>query len=164
MVTPVDNPPLSLNSELSGFIEEISLHYEKIYDLPRIGCRILALLLLVSEPIAMTGMESSLKVSHASVSTNLRLLTALGYVEKVLFSGDRTSYFRFLPRSRVKILVDRIAHYQELKHIIQKAEKEISFQGEATDHLREMMEYADLAIRMNSEFIKEWEQYIRSTK
>jgi DNA-binding transcriptional regulator GbsR (MarR family) len=163
MDTLVDNPPFLINPEISGFVEEISLHYEKIYDLPRIGCRILALLLLVPEPIPMTSMESSLKVSHASVSTNLRLLTALGYVERVLFSGDRTTYFRFLPRSRVRILSERIAHYKELKHIIQKAEKEISFQGETTDHLREMIEYAELAIRMNSEFIKEWEQYIRST-
>jgi DNA-binding transcriptional regulator GbsR (MarR family) len=164
MVTPSDNQPIQLDPQTLNFIEEISLHYEKVYDLPRIGCRILAILLFVPEPLSMMRMESWLKVSHASISTNLRLLLAIGYVEKVMFAGDRTAYFRFLPRSRVRILRERINHYQELKHTIQKAEKESSFRGETTDHLKEMVEYAELAIKMNSEFIKEWEQYIRSTK
>lgn len=159
-----DNRSLQLSPQANELAEKVSLHYENVYNLPRIGCRILALLLVLPDPISMLDMETYLKVSHASISTNLRLLVALGYVEKVLLSGDRTTYFRFLPRSRVRALQERIVHYQELKEVIAKARKEIPFDGDVPDHLQEMLDWADLAIKMNAEFIREWQLYIRSLK
>jgi DNA-binding transcriptional regulator GbsR (MarR family) len=153
-----------LSPQTIDFVEKIGSHYENVFNLPRIGCRILALLLVVPEPISMEHMENNLKVSHASISSNLRLLAAMGYIEKISYTGDRTTYFRFLPRSRVKALQERINHYQELKQVIDKAEKELAFPTEVRDHLEEMYAWANLAIRLNSAFIQEWEQHIRTMK
>jgi DNA-binding transcriptional regulator GbsR (MarR family) len=153
-----------LSPQALDFVEKVSLHYENVYSVPRIGSRILALLLLIPEPMSIEDLECSLKVSHASISTNLRLLGALGYIQKVTCPGERTTYYRFLPRSRVRVLQERINHYQELKQVIQDAVRELDLEQEGRARLGEMLAWSDLAIKMNSGFIAEWEEHLRSDK
>ena len=40
-----------------NFIEKVSLHFETVYGLPRIGCRILALLLISAGPRSSLELE-----------------------------------------------------------------------------------------------------------
>lgn len=152
-----DLPPRALD-----FIEKISLHYENVYNLPRIGARILGLLLLVPGPVQMDAMERILKVSHGSVSTNLRLLIVLNYVERITYPGDRCNYYRFLPRSRVRVLQERINHYRDLKKVIHEAQQELELKENASRSLEEMLAWAELAIAKNSQFIQEWDTYLHS--
>jgi DNA-binding transcriptional regulator GbsR (MarR family) len=164
MAPAAGQQPLQLTPQALEFVEKISLEYENVYSLPHIGGRILALLLLVSEPISIEDMEKTLQVSHASISTNLRLLSAIGYVEKVTFPGDRCTYFRFLPRSRLRVVHDRIIHYHELKQIINEALRDLNPGENARQNLEEMLVWGDLTIKMNSQFIADWEEYVHSAK
>lgn len=155
----LDRIRYAIGAQELDFIEKVSLHYENVYSVPRIAGRILGLLLIVPAPISMKDIARALSVSHGSVSTNLRLLKALGYVEKLHLSGERTAVFRFLPRSRARILRERISHYQELKQLVQAGQRELGLPEDIARRLDEMVAWSELAIKKFSEFIGEWEQF-----
>jgi DNA-binding transcriptional regulator GbsR (MarR family) len=155
--SPFDVPP-----QVMTLIERISAHYENVYNLPRIGARLLGLLLLYPEGLSMQVMENALQVSHASISGNLKLLGAMGYVEKITYAGSRITYYRFLPRSRVRVLRERIEHYQELIKVLQDARRDLDLNEAASQELVEMQAWAELAVEKNSQFIDEWKRYLQS--
>ena len=65
--------------------------YFESYGIPRIGGRILGLLLVADEPLSADSIASVLRVSCASVSTNFKLLLTSSLAEKVTFAGDRAN-------------------------------------------------------------------------
>jgi DNA-binding MarR family transcriptional regulator len=84
----------SLSAEEERFIESMGLFFER-QGVPRIGGRILGLLMLVEEPLALGELAELLRVSPASVSTNIRQLQASGTVEPASIPGDRRHYYVF---------------------------------------------------------------------
>lgn len=74
------------------FIEAMALHFERQGG-TRIGGRIHALLMLADEPLSLKRIAELLKVSAASVSTNIRACTAMGLVDPVNVPGDRQHYY-----------------------------------------------------------------------
>src|SRR5574340_1581451 len=83
---------ISLSPELRHFVESMGSYFEN-EGVPRIGGRILGLLLIAHEPLRPEDLASVLKVSRASISTNIRMLTSSSLVEKVSFLHDRYTYF-----------------------------------------------------------------------
>jgi DNA-binding Lrp family transcriptional regulator len=83
---------LSVDEE--GFIESMGLFLER-QGMPRIGGRILGLLMLKEGPLALGEIARLLRVSPASVSTNIRQLRASGTVEPAGIPGDRRHYYIF---------------------------------------------------------------------
>jgi DNA-binding transcriptional ArsR family regulator len=77
-----------------AFVEAIGLYFEKA-GMPRIGGRLLGLLLVSDGPRSLDDIATALRVSRASVSTNVRMLTATGLVELVSLPGDRRDYYVF---------------------------------------------------------------------
>lgn len=74
------------------FIEAMGLHFERQGG-TRIGGRIHALLMLAEEPLSLKRIAELLKVSAASVSTNIRACMAMGLVEPASVPGDRQHYY-----------------------------------------------------------------------
>jgi DNA-binding transcriptional regulator GbsR (MarR family) len=74
------------------FIEAMGLHFERQGG-TRIGGRIHALLMLAEEPLSLKRIAELLKVSAASVSTNIRACLAMGLVEPASVPGDRQHYY-----------------------------------------------------------------------
>lgn len=83
-----------LTPGIQQFIESVGLYFEQ-YDLPRIGGRMLGLLMVASRPLSLDDMATLLRVSRASVSTNARMTVDYGLVEQVSFPGDRRDYYRY---------------------------------------------------------------------
>jgi DNA-binding Lrp family transcriptional regulator len=83
-----------LSAEEERFIESMGLFYER-QGVPRIGGRILGLLLLAEKPLALGEIAGLLRVSPASVSTNVRQLQASGIVDPASIPGDRRHYYVF---------------------------------------------------------------------
>jgi predicted transcriptional regulator len=81
-----------LTPELRKFIENVGMYFET-FGIPRIGGRILGLLMIAHEPLSAEHIESILKVSRGSVSTNMRMLIGSGLAEKISPLGKRTSFF-----------------------------------------------------------------------
>ncbi len=84
----------SLTPEQQAFIERVGLYFEQ-YHLSRIGGRLLGLLLLIDRPLGIAEMATTLGVSRASVSTNIRETADFGLTERVGILGDRRDYYRF---------------------------------------------------------------------
>ncbi|MCE9666622.1 transcriptional regulator [Myxococcus stipitatus] len=74
------------------FIDSMGLYFER-QGSTRIGGRIHGLLMLAEEPLSLKAIARLLKVSAASVSTNIRASMAIGLVEPVSMPGDRQHYY-----------------------------------------------------------------------
>lgn len=85
---------LSLTPDDHQFIEAIGLHFED-EGTPRIGGRLIGLLILAEKPLSLGRIAELLKVSPASVSTNIRQFHNKGLVEEVSYPGDRRHYYTF---------------------------------------------------------------------
>ncbi len=90
-----DRDGFSLTPEDHRFIEALGLHFEKQAGFPRIGGRILGLLMLAPKPLALGSIAELLMVSPASVSTNIRQFHSRGLVEEISYPGDRRHYYVF---------------------------------------------------------------------
>src|SRR5436309_4951811 len=83
-----------LPTEKTRFVEGMGRYFEQ-FGLSRIGGRVLGLLMLAEEPLSLDDMATTLSVSRASISTNIRLATASGLAELVTKPGDRRDYYLF---------------------------------------------------------------------
>jgi len=87
------NDTLELTPGKLQFIEEMGLYFEH-YGIPRIGGRVLGLLMLTDRPLTLDAMAAALAVARSSISTNVRIGVNGGMVERVSFPGDRRDYYR----------------------------------------------------------------------
>lgn len=98
------------------FIERVGLYFEQ-YQVSRIGGRLLGLLLLLGGPFTLDQMAEALGVSRASVSTNMRVLAALGLAEHLSQPGDRRDYYRYADNPWQHGMEARIAGTRVLRQI-----------------------------------------------
>jgi hypothetical protein len=90
---PEKNHPFpALTPEVRKFIESMGIYFEN-EGVPRIGGRILGLLLITDGPLSAEQLASTLKVSRASISTNIRMLTSTSLVEKVALLDTRHTQY-----------------------------------------------------------------------
>ncbi|MDY7229509.1 GbsR/MarR family transcriptional regulator [Hyalangium rubrum] len=83
-----------LTADDHRFIESLGLHFED-QGIPRIGGRMLGLLMLAPKPLSLGTIAELLQVSPASVSTNVRRFHAKGLVQEISYPGDRRHYYVF---------------------------------------------------------------------
>ncbi len=76
------------------FIETLGLHFED-EGIPRIGGRMIGLLILADRPLSLGRIADLLKVSPASVSTNARMFLTRSLLEEISYPGDRRHYYVF---------------------------------------------------------------------
>ncbi|HOP60140.1 MAG TPA: MarR family transcriptional regulator [Candidatus Saccharicenans sp.] len=83
--------------EQKHFIEDISLYFEQM-GIPRMAGRILGVLLIANPPEqSIDDLCERLQASKSAISTNARLLSEMGLIERVPSPKPRRIYFRFLP-------------------------------------------------------------------
>jgi DNA-binding transcriptional regulator GbsR (MarR family) len=98
---------MDVKKEKEELIEMFGIHFEKLYNLPPLGSRILGILILdgCRDGITFESLVERLEASKSSVSTNLNLLLKLGKIKYYTISGDRKKYFKASPFS------ERLANY-----------------------------------------------------
>ena len=101
----------------SAFIERLGIYYES-YGVPRIGGRMLGLLLSAEEPVDAESIALDLGVSRASVSTNLRLLVGMGLAAKAPSPGSRRDRYDVAPDAWERAIVQRIEGFSRLATIV----------------------------------------------
>ena len=89
----MERSPSPLSPGMQEFIESMGLYFAQ-YNLPRIGGRILALMMVAERPLSLDDMAEMLLVSRASISTNIRLIVSAGWAEQIGIPGDRRDYYR----------------------------------------------------------------------
>jgi DNA-binding transcriptional regulator GbsR (MarR family) len=134
----------------------MGLFYEN-EGIPRIGGRILGLLLLAQRPVSPEEMSDVLMVSRSSISTNLRTLQLTELVEKESLPGDRIDYYIFAPNAWEKFLEDRLTQIIPLKEAAEEGLQACEPGHPGRQRLNEMIEWADLLKEVYERVIVEWQ-------
>jgi DNA-binding transcriptional regulator GbsR (MarR family) len=155
--SPGESKPLiRLTPELSKFVENMGLHYER-YGVPRSGGRILALLLLAQEPLAPEQLAEILEISRSNISTNLRVLQMSGLVEKVALSGERCDYYVFASDAWEQQLRSQMESVLELQEIAQEGLGSIDDEDPARAKIKEMVDWVNLLEGVYHKLIDQWQ-------
>jgi DNA-binding transcriptional regulator GbsR (MarR family) len=144
-----------LSPELSRFIESMGMYFES-YGIPRIGGRILGLLMVAHEPLSAENISSILKVSRASISTNFRVLLTSGLAERVTFPGDRTTYFAFPEIAWEKVMNVEIEAITSMKKIAQQGLNALSSEDSAYSRMQGMINWAEFLVEVYKNALVEW--------
>jgi DNA-binding transcriptional regulator GbsR (MarR family) len=150
-----DHQLLQLTPALSQFIENFARYFES-YGIPRIGGRILGLLMVAQEPLSSEAIASALKVSRASISTNLRFALNIGLAEKVSFPGDRITYYIFPESGLEGTLAIEIQGLGVMKRLIQQGLAALPPEAQARDRMEGLAEWADFLIQVWDHALIEW--------
>ncbi len=138
---------IALTDKEVRFIEKMGLYYED-YGIPRIGGKILALLMAVEEPISAEQISALLEVSRGSISTNVRLLSSAGFLEKTTQKGERTDYFKISEAAWENIIKLRIEGFQKLQELVEE--------GPQNQKMQEMLAWTMAMTESHQALLERW--------
>ncbi len=123
METPDGDKTPVLSPGLAEAIESFSLIFEQ-FGFPRMAGRIFALLILTEHQyVTQAELTDLLQASTGSVSTMIRLLEQLGFVERLSLPGHRRDRFRVradplveMSRRRIEGIIHMINAVEKAKH------------------------------------------------
>jgi DNA-binding transcriptional regulator GbsR (MarR family) len=153
-----------LSPALREFIESMGIYFER-FGLARIGGRILGLLMVADRPLSLDDMAGMLQVSRASISTNMRLITASNLAEQVSLPGDRRDYYRFGPDTWEQALTTEVDAIRWLRRIGERGLAAArASESTAREHLEELLEMCDLLVHDRTETIERLHALKRSKR
>jgi DNA-binding transcriptional regulator GbsR (MarR family) len=141
--------------QLSKFIEGMGIYFEN-QGVPRIGGRILGLLMITESPLSSESLASFLRVSAGSISTNIRLLITTGLVEKISIHGDRTTYFVFSETAWEELMVVSIQKAAIFKKIVQLGLTALPAGDISRRRLERAVEWTEFATDVYRKGLQEW--------
>ncbi len=147
--------PSPVTPALSKFIESLGGYFES-FGIPRIGGRMLGLLLTSEQPLSSENISAILKVSRASISTNLRMLLAVGWAEKTSFPGDRTTYYVFPENGFEKIFAMEIQASSTQKRFVEQGLSALPPKDSTRGRLEGLADWADFLIEFWQKAQIEW--------
>jgi DNA-binding transcriptional regulator GbsR (MarR family) len=128
-------PALEMSAGMAQTVESFSLMFED-FGFPRMAGRIFAFLILSEEPhVTQSELTDLLQASTGSVSTMVRLLEQLGFVERVSLPGHRRDRFKLRRDPLVEMSKRRIEGAIHMIDIIEKAKHHKEIGPVATDRL-----------------------------
>ena len=148
---------MKLSPPLTRFIENLAQYFES-FGIPRIGGRILGLLLVAPEPLSAEAISTILKVSRASVSTNVRFALQVGLVEKVSFPGDRITYYSFPETGLEKTLAVEVQGVSIMKRFVEQGLNALPPEDAARSRLEALDEWADFLLEVWQKALVEWQE------
>jgi DNA-binding MarR family transcriptional regulator len=157
-----DHKAVKLTPELSKFIEGMGMYFENS-GVPRIGGRILALLMIAHEPLSAEDIGGVLKVSRGSISTNMRILTAAGLAEKVSIPGNRTTFFESPETAFEQMVVARIRSSMTFRKLVDQGLAALTSEDFARHRLENAVMWTDLLIDTFEKVIDDWHEQKRSS-
>jgi DNA-binding transcriptional regulator GbsR (MarR family) len=134
----------------------MGLHFEE-YEVPRIGGRILGLLLTASHPVSSEEISEMLEASRSSVSTNLRTLLMTGLAERVSLPGERSDYYVFSDEAWEAILEIRLDRIEALREMAEDGLQGVQDNQLARARLKEITAWADMVEKAYEGIIKAWQ-------
>ena len=146
-----------LTPELSRFVEGMGMYFEN-QGIPRIGGRMLGLLMIAHRPLSAEDLAAILKVSRASLSTNFRSLLLSGLVDKVTLYGDRTTYFVFSDAALEHRTVTGTLGAMAFRQLVQQGLAALPPKDPARHHLDTSLEWSDLIIEAFQGVLRDWQR------
>lgn len=155
--TSDSTPPISGDKiTLSKFIENMGLHFEE-YGVPRIGGRILGLLLAASRPVSSEELSEMLEASRSSVSTNMRTLLMIGLADRVSLPGERSDYYIFSDEGWEAILKIRLDRIESLREMAEDGMRGMQDQHPAWVRLEEITAWTEMVEKAYEGILQAWQ-------
>lgn len=140
---------------VTRFIEQMGLSAQTD-GVPRIAGRIFGYFVINGGPISFTQLAQELQVSRASVSTNVRILASIGFIERVALPGDRQDYYQLAASPFLRMIESYLLRMQRMQGILGAAIKSIPQDMEDThQRLRQMDHFYEAAVRSNRQLLDE---------
>lgn len=151
--------PLALSPEMEQFVESMGRYFEQ-YGIARIGGRILGLLMIADRPLSLDEIATCLRVSRASVSTNIRLATASDLADLVTFPGDRRDYYVMIEDAWGHGLSAEMKAMPPLRRIAERALEAVgSADGVTREKLEEMIDFCDFVMEERRGMLERWQAH-----
>ncbi|MDA8336812.1 MAG: transcriptional regulator [Peptococcaceae bacterium] len=150
----MDDIAIVLTEDKYRFIEKMGLYYEN-YGLPRIGGRILGLVLIADRPVSGEEIARLLRVSRSSVSTNLRLLLSFVFLEKVAVPVERSDYFAVSELAWRNTIKMRIEAYRNLQGIAEQGLAACDPDASSSGRLLEMLRWVKALAESHEKLLAE---------
>ena len=147
-----------LTAELQKFIDGMGVYFES-QGIPRIGGRMLGVLMIAHWPLTPEDMANVLQVSRGSISTNLRMLTASGMVERALMPGSRLTHFAFSDEAMEHRIAAGIRSTQAFRRLVQEASAALPGGDPSRHHLVDSLEWSDLLLEALHNAIEHWKAH-----
>jgi hypothetical protein len=149
----------AVSPSLREYIESMGVYFER-YGLPRIGGRVLGLLMVADRPLSLDTLATTLQVSRASVSTNMRLILASSLAEQISLPGDRRDYYRIGQETWERSLRAELEGIAMLRRI---GERGLAAAGTservAREHLEELLAFCDLLLADRRGTLEHWRAF-----
>mgnify|MGYP000260780485 CR=1 FL=1 len=150
------------SKKFSEFIEEAGVLFEYFGTTRMIG-RIFGWMVVCRPPHqSAKEIAEALDASAGSISTSLRVLQQIGFIEKIGIPGDRSSYYRIDGDALGKVLLNKSKGIEQL---VELAEKGISLAENYTEEeKRRLTEMRDIYAWFSREFPKFLQSYFELKK
>lgn len=130
----------------ANFIEKMGISAQGD-GLPRIAGRMMAWFVLNVGPISLTELAQALSISKASASTNARLLSALGVLERSARSEGRKDFYELSPDGYARLLEGYIQRMNERLEMIDELMPAVpASRSDVAGRVTEMREFYARAI------------------
>lgn len=151
-----DDTASDMSPGMARFVESMGRYFEQ-YGIARIGGRILGLLMIADRPLSLDEIATRLRVSRASVSTNIRLATANDLAELVTFPGDRRDYYRMIEDAWGHGMRAEIAAIPALRRLAERGLAALGpGESAAREQLEEMIDFCDFAMEERRGVLERW--------
>lgn len=155
---PPGGPQTDSQSEpaINRFIEGMGRYFEN-EGVPRIGGRILGLLLASEKPLSAEKMAARLRVSRASISTNIRMLTASGLVEKMSFLDHRQTFYMVTGDVWGRAIAAGREKVQAFRSIAETGLAALPEADPVRQRLQEMIDWSSMMMEVYERLLVEWQ-------
>ena len=147
-----------LPEELHEHVENFSLVFER-FGFQRMGGRMFALMLLSEETLfTQAQLAAALDASTGSVSTMVRLLEQLGFIERVSLPGHRRDRFRLTEDPLVEMTVRRLEGAMQIVDIIEAARATHNIGTKADERLGTAVDFYLFFVEAMGRTLAEWRE------
>jgi DNA-binding Lrp family transcriptional regulator len=159
-LSDTNDPSLLIPEELHEHVETFSLIFER-FGFQRMGGRIFALMLLRDDPfVTQAQLAEELKASQGSISTMIRLLEQLGFVERVSLPGHRRDRFRLSEDPLVEMTVRRLKGAEQIIEIIESARSSNHVGPNADARLARAISFYEFFLEEMTRALAEWRKTV----
>lgn len=159
-MSEAQDPSLLVPEELHEHVETFSLVFER-FGFQRMGGRIFALMLLRDDPyVTQAQLAEELNASQGSISTMIRLLEQLGFVERVSLPGHRRDRFRLTQDPLVEMTVRRLEGAKQIIAIIESARSSNHIGPNADARLERAMSFYEFFLDEMTVALAEWRKTV----
>jgi DNA-binding transcriptional regulator GbsR (MarR family) len=140
---------------IDRFTEAMGRFYEES-GVPRIGGRMLALLITAEQPLSAEQFAERLHVSRSSISANLKLLLARGSVEPFTIPGNRLTYYSFSWATWEQRILLILQSFSRMEGILRTVMEELGPDDSARERLVEYEHWVRFFIESYEGMRKNW--------